>query len=120
MVAGYAFPCRLCGCIPSAEQARDFQHFINGFKKENGSRHIFKQLSAVERFLEAENPPRDLVSAVMAECCRDFRYRFTQFKAVYDRMGSQQMPLFAVPVPEVQRASLEAYQKAFLERCGGQ
>ena len=110
--------------IPVCERMRerwncyDFQHFINGFKKEN-PRHLFKQLSAVEAFLEAESPPRDLVAAVMAECCKHFRYQFTQFKAVYDRMKMPQMSLFAAPADEVQKAGLEAYQQAFLERAGG-
>jgi transposase len=97
----------------------DFQHFINGFKKEN-PRHLFKQLIAVERFLESEAPTRDLVAAVMAECCRDFRYQFTQFKAVYDRAKVQQIPIPGIPVDEVQRANLQTYQQAFLERCGEQ
>jgi hypothetical protein len=94
----------------------DFQHFINGFKKEN-PRHLFKQLSAVESFLEAENPPRDLVANVMAECCQYFRYQFTQFKAVYDRMKIESMPVPMPEMDEVRRAALETYQLAFLERC---
>ena len=97
----------------------DFQHFINGFKKENG-RHIYKQLKAVESFLDSECVGRDLVSDVMKECCRDFRYKFTQFKAVYERMRAEHM-LSQVPIPapmnDVQQISLETYQKAFLERC---
>jgi transposase len=109
--------------IPVSERLRarwncyDFQHFINGFKKEN-PRHLFKQLTAVEGFLEAEAPTRDLVAAVMAECCRDFRYQFTQFKAVYDRAKVQLTPVLAGSIDEVQRANLETYQQAFLERCG--
>jgi len=95
----------------------DFQHFINGFKKEN-PRHLFKQLSAVEDFLKAEKPPKSLVAEVMAECCRDFRYQFTQFKAVYDRMKIQSAPIIAAaPMDDVQKAALEVYQTAFLERC---
>ena len=110
----------VCERLRARWSCYDFQHFINGFKKENGSRHIFKQLYAVEQFLEAENPSRDLVSAVMAECCNNFRYRFTQFKAVYDRMRSQQISLSATPAPEVQRANLDIYQQVFMERCGVQ
>jgi len=109
--------------IPVCERLRarwncyDFQHFINGFKKEN-PRHLFKQLTAVEGFLEAEDPPRDLVAAVMAECCRDFRYQFSQFKAVYDKAKAQKTPVSTLPIDEVQHARLERYQQAFLERCG--
>ena len=47
----------------------DFQHFINGVKKEN-PRHIAKQLRAIKQFLEAEDPDRSLVAEVMKECCR--------------------------------------------------
>jgi hypothetical protein len=97
----------------------DFQHFINGFKKEN-PRHLFKQLSAVEQFLEAEAPSKSLVATVMKECCRDFRYQFSQFKAVYDRHNMYQPSLFNTPIDEVQRATLDKYQQVFLERCGEQ
>ena len=47
----------------------DFQHFINGVKKEN-PRHIAKQLGAIERYLDAENPDRALVADVMKICCK--------------------------------------------------
>ena len=93
----------------------DFQHFINGFKKEN-PRHLFKQLSAVEDFLDSENPSRDLVAAVMAESCRDFRYRFSQFKAVY-LLGKAEFSHTCTPVTDsVRQADLAAYQRIFLER----
>jgi len=97
----------------------DFQHFINGFKREN-PRHLFKQLSAVEAYLDAENPPRSLVAEVMKECCRRFRYQFTQFKAVYDQMSVQYTKSKTDPmqIQDVQHANLEVYQQAFQERCG--
>jgi hypothetical protein len=93
----------------------DFQHFVNGFKKEN-PRHLYKQLSVVEAFLSSESPPKDLVAAVMAECCRDFRYQFSQFKVVYDRAKARRAPVAAAPLNEVQHAKLDQYQAAFLER----
>ena len=110
--------------IPVCERMRkrwncyDFQHFINGFKREN-PRHLFKQLSAVEALLAAENPSKLLVAKVMAECCRNYRYQYTQFKAVYDRMSAPYSLTKAVPMEDVQRTNLEIYQQAFLERCGG-
>jgi hypothetical protein len=97
----------------------DFQHFINGFKKENG-RFIYKQLKAVEGFLDSANPERDLVADVMKECCRDFRYQFSQFKVVYERMAAGRMPAeLSTPmaVTDVEHATMETYQLAFLERC---
>ncbi|GHU63494.1 hypothetical protein AGMMS49983_07060 [Clostridia bacterium] len=108
--------------IPVSERLRDrwncydFQHFINGFKKEN-PRHLFKQLSAVEEFLNTEDPPRDLVAEVMAECCARFRYQFTQFRAVYEAKKAGTLPAASVPLNDVQQASLDIYQQAFLERC---
>jgi hypothetical protein len=108
--------------IPVSERLRDrwncydFQHFINGFKKEN-PRHLFKQLSAVEDFLNAEDPTRDLVADVMAECCAKFRYQFSQFKVVYQVAKAHGLSAAATPLNDVQQASLDAYQQAFLERC---
>jgi hypothetical protein len=78
----------VCERLRASWNCYDFQHFINGFKREN-PRHIFKQLSAVEAFLESENPSKKLVSGVMAECCRHFRYQFTQFKVVYEKAKAQ-------------------------------
>jgi len=96
----------------------DFQHFINGFRKENG-RHTYKQLKAVESLLDSEGPPRGLVSDVMKECCRGYRYQFSQFKVVYERAKAASAMPAPIPAPlaDVQRASLETYQMAFLERC---
>ena len=105
----------VCERIRSRWNCYDFQHFINGFKKEN-PRHLFKQLSAVEAFLESENPPRSLVAEVMKVCCERLRYQFSQFKAVYDQMNVQDRPANATSMDPVQRASLEKYQQAFQER----
>lgn len=107
----------VCERLRARWNCYDFQHFINGFKKEN-PRHLFKQLSSVEGFLDAESPAKDLVAAVIAECCRYYRYQFTQFKAVYERAKAQRAPIPAVPIGDVQNAQLDMYQQAFLERCG--
>jgi hypothetical protein len=108
--------------LPVCERLRerwncyDFQHFINGFKKEN-PRHLFKQLSAVEEFLAAENPPAEITAAVMGECCQEFRYRFSQFKTAYYRMKAGFARAGAPMTDSVQNIELEVYQKAFMERC---
>jgi len=94
----------------------DFQHFINGFKKEN-PRHLFKQLKAIEDFLDAEAPARDLVADVMKECCAGFRYQFSQFRAVYEAMRAGRAPGLTPESADVHHASLDVYQQAFLERC---
>jgi hypothetical protein len=110
----------VCERMRTRWNCHDFQHLINGFKKEN-PRHLFKQLSAVEKFLEAESPPKNLVAAVIAECCRDFRYQYSQFKAVYDRAkAGQTSAAYSTPMNDVQRAKLEFYQQVFLDKCGEQ
>lgn len=106
----------VCERLRARWNCYDFQHFINGFKKEN-PRHLYKQLSAVEDFLNIEDPPRDIVATVMAECCKKFRYRFTQFQSVYLYMKAGYMRASVPQTDDVQNASLEVYQKAFLERC---
>ena len=93
-----------------------FQHFINGFKKEN-PRHVHQQLSAVEKFLDSEKPSRTMVSQVMDECCRDYRYRFSQFKVVYDLAKAGYSSPAAVEFSDVQRQGMEFYKKAFDKRC---
>ncbi len=93
-----------------------FQHFINGFRKEN-PRHLHQQLAAVERFLDAEQPERELVSQVMEECCRNFRYRFSQFKVVYQLEKAGHMSATVFEFNEVEHQDMEVYKKAFQNRC---
>jgi len=105
----------------------DFQHFINGFKKEN-PRHISAQLIAVEKFLNAENPSKSLVARVMDTCCQHYRYRFSQFKDIYEKAKIEEEAKSAPPkeetptvrpqCPPVQTRDLSYYQEAFEERGG--
>ena len=99
----------------------EFQHFINGFKRENPERHLGKQLAAVEHYLDERGPDRALVADVMAACCRDYRYRYTQFKAVFDLMEAQQAatgsPIVEIAAADVDTRALERYKAAFEERC---
>ena len=94
----------------------DFQHFINGFKKEN-PRYLYDQLTQVEKYLLQKNPERPFVATVMAECCRKFRYRYSQFKVVYDLMEKGQLSDNAYTVTDVQKQDLAVYTKAFNDRC---
>ena len=99
----------------------DFQHFINGVRKEN-PRHVAKQLGAIEQFLNAENPDKALVAEVMKICCRNFRYRFTQFKAVYEftkagrSLAGTEGAQKAFKADPVDYRKLDAYNKAFADR----
>ena len=98
----------------------DFQHFINGVKKEN-PRHISKQLRAIEQFLDSENPDKSLVAQVMKECCQKYRYQFSQFKVVYGlaKAGRELATddcRAQVPSGSVSYTDLSVYAKAFQER----
>ncbi|MGN0908850.1 MAG: hypothetical protein ACI4NA_04455 [Succinivibrio sp.] len=101
----------------------EFQHFVNGFKRENEERNLGRQLAAVERFLDERGPDRALAAEVIAECCRGYRYRFTQFKEVYERVASSWEP-GSRPTARARSGgdavavrSMESYRKAFEERC---
>lgn len=96
----------------------DFQHFINGFKKEN-PRYLRDQLDQVEKYLLKKNPERAFVAAVMAECCRKFRYRFSQFKVVYELMEKGVLSDNSYEASNVQKQDLDVYTKAFNDRCAG-
>ena len=100
----------------------DFQHFINGFKKEN-PRHLYAQLRAVENYLEQQKPSRKVTAEVLSECCRNYRYRFSQFKAVLDRqmqLDGFKESLLDVPrkpVADVHHHDFDFYGEAFSKRC---
>jgi hypothetical protein len=98
----------------------DFQHFINGVKKEN-PRHKYKQFRAIEQFLDAEAPDRQLVAAVMKECCEKYRYQYSQFKVVFDlakagRSVAFGKPLSADAAAGVEYKSLDVYSQAYRRR----
>ena len=99
----------------------DFQHFINGVKKEN-PRHISKQLSAIEQFLNAEDPDKALVADVMKICCRNLRYQFSQFKTVYEYTKAGRSLAGSEGTEAVMRSDpvayrqLDTYKKAFADR----
>ena len=97
-----------------------FQHFINGIKREN-PRHIYKQLRAIEQFLEAENPDRNLVASVMEECCEKYRYQFSQFKVVFTLAKAGRSlpsidPMAERAVTDVEYKQLDIYSQAYQKR----
>jgi hypothetical protein len=106
----------ICERLRAKWNCYEFQHFINGFKKEN-PRYLFEQLGAVEKFLDEENPKREVVAETISICCRDFRYKYSQFRAVYELVASGHKSPAAVKMSDVQKQELGFYQKAFLNRC---
>ncbi len=75
-----------------------------------------------EQFLEAEDPDRDLVAEVLKVCCRNYRYQFSQFKAVYAytkagrSCGDSDGIRAAASASPVEYKGLETYSRAFKER----
>lgn len=115
--------------IDTAERLRrkydcvEFQHFVNGFKRENPERHLGKQLLAVERCLDDNHASRALAAEVIAACCRGYRYRYTQFKAVFDLLSDQgaddraNVVMLEAPAGDVETRGMQSYQAAFESRC---
>ena len=96
----------------------DFQHFVNGVKKEN-PRYLNEQFSAIEEFLTEKNPDRATVAVVMKACCENWRYKFSQFKQVYKSVEDGQITLaeHVASMDAVQKQQMSVYQKAFNDRC---
>ena len=96
----------------------DFQHFVNGVKKEN-PRYLVEQFSAIEDFLNKKDPDRATVAVVLKLCCENWRYRFSQFKEVFKSVEQGQISWaeYIAPMDEVQKQTLSTYQKAFNDRC---
>lgn len=108
--------------LRSKWNCKDFQHFINGVKKEN-PRHIYKQLRAVENYLEEEKPSRALMAKVLEACCKNFDYQFSQFKVTFLRLKQEdnvQQGLFVAPdlkpVNKVASHDFSFYGNAFKSR----
>jgi len=98
----------------------DFQHFINGVKKEN-PRHISRQLRAIEQFLDSENPDKAAVAELLKECCENYRYRYSQVISTYNlRKASKEAAkrdLHDRPMLQsVEYKGLDTYTKAFNDR----
>lgn len=71
----------------------------------------------MEKYLLQKAPERAFVAAVMAECCRNFRYRYSQFKVVYELMEKGQLSDNTYTATDVQKQDLAVYGKAFKDRC---
>ena len=58
----------------------------------------------------------------MEICCRDLRYRYTQFRAVFDLVearragGGAQIAAEAVPAADVGGRGMDGHRRAFEER----
>ena len=97
----------------------DFQHFINGVKKEN-PRYVADQLRAIDRYLDEQAPTKTFVAMVMKECCEHYRYRFGQFQAVFEALKAESAAKgeesAAYPHTGVEYKGMDVYTKAFQDR----
>jgi len=53
----------------------------------------------------------------MKRCCDGFRYQFRQFREVYLLAKGSLGPSEAAPMAGVAKSGMEAYKKAFNDRC---
>ena len=70
--------------------------------------------------MDEKRPPRALVAEVIAACCSDYRYQYTQFKAVLDLYMAGIDGTSAsgsIPATSVDVRDMDQYKKAFEERC---
>ena len=51
-------------------------------------------------------------------CCRDYRYRFSQFQKTYLAVQQGLIHPDAIKAKDVSTASMGAYKEAFRRRCG--
>lgn len=97
----------------------DFQHFVNGVKKEN-PRYIAEQLRAIDAFLDKEAPSKTLVAEVMKACCEQYRYSYKQFLVVYQMkkagISTHLLPSKAVTTTPVEYKELADYAEAYRQR----
>ena len=97
----------------------DFQHFINGVKKEN-PRYVADQLRAINKYLDEQAPTKTFVAMVMKECCEHYRYKFTQFQSVFELLKSEEASKgeesAAYPHTGVEYKGMDVYTKAFQDR----
>jgi hypothetical protein len=107
--------------ISTAERLRDkwncydFQHFINGVKKEN-PRYLKEQLAAIEEFLDKEKADRVTVAAAMKYACEKYRYTVKQFRTVFQLVKSGQLSDNTYQATDVQKQDLSFYAEAFRAR----
>ncbi len=99
----------------------DFQHFVNGVKKEN-PRYVAEQLRAISRYLDEQAPDKSFVALVMKECCEKYRYKFSQFKAVFDLRKTEEHgtgeagTTYKTTGTGVEYKGMDVYAKAFQDR----
>lgn len=107
--------------IPIVERMRkrwncvDFQHFVNGVKKEN-PRYLVEQFTQIEALFLEEDADRATVAVVMKLCCEGWRYRYSQIKTVYKDVVSGKAAYGMHTVTDVEKRDLSVYQQAFEDR----
>lgn len=93
----------------------DFQHFVNGVKKECKGRYVNERFSYISNFLDKMNPDLRFVARLMKYCCENFRYSPDQVEASYKLLMSQSGG--AIEADESQMSdvsrSLEVYDRVF-------
>lgn len=94
----------------------DFQHFVNGIKKDAKGRYLNERFNNVYQQLLAEDPdPRD-VACLMKYCCEHLRYAPSQISDSWEllkKSPSLADSEAAAAAPHAESRDLAIYQKIF-------
>jgi hypothetical protein len=87
--------------------------------KKSGKAALFEWniQTAIEDFLNKENPELSFVAVVFKQCCEKFRYCFYQFKTTYQLVKDGRLSDNAYTCSDVQTQDLSFYAQAFKNRC---
>ena len=94
----------------------DFQHFVNGVKKEN-PRYLNEQFRAIEGFLNQMNPEKKEVSQLLHYCCEHYRYKAAQFMDAYRQLIGDSTRIQIRTALDVGSRSLTEYQRIFDQKA---
>lgn len=100
---------------------RDFEHFVNGIKKEAKGRYLDERFEAIYQYFDAKDLDRKSAAKLMAYCCDNWRYTPSQVRDSWELL--QKSPgLVGYPdqgqTPHAESRSLDVYQKVFDQLAG--
>ena len=99
----------------------DFQHFVNGVKKEAKGRYMNERFAEIYRFLDSRNPNKKDVDRLFDYCCKNFRYAPSQVRTSWELLEKDPTLMEAISQGEAPHAAsrdLSVYQAVFDQLSG--
>ena len=88
----------------------------------NNYEDFISAVDAFDRYLNEQEPTKSFVAMVMKECCENYRYQFSQFKAVFElrmvelKSTGEEGTTFRQTGTGVEYKGMDVYTKAFQDR----